>query len=83
MRILNFINGCFMKKCVQVNIVLFMVIVLMLSNYALSDEKLEALDKEFVEFLGLYDVNDEEILKLALDSDTEEQEQITKIKGEE
>ena len=82
MRILTFTNGCYLKKCIQVKCVMSIVFMLMFSHSSFSEEKFEPLDKEFLEFLSLYEIDDEELLTIAFDPDADEQESLPEAKGE-
>lgn len=82
MRILTFTSGCCLKKCIQLKYVVGMVVMLMFSHSSFSDEKFEPLEKEFLEFLGLYENNDEELLKIAFEADRKDQDSLPDAKGE-
>ncbi len=68
MKILNFISGFCSRNSNRASR-LMLLLFMLLAHSLQADQSFEALDKEFLEFLSLYDVEDEEILKIALDEE--------------
>lgn len=66
MKISNFISGYYSRISNLAN-ALMLILIMGIANTLQADENFEALDREFLEFLSLYEVEDEEILAIALD----------------
>ena len=69
MKILDFMNGCYLSRHIQVRSLVFFMSMMMLHTNTLADQSVQALDKELLEFLSLYEADDEDLLDLAIDAE--------------
>jgi len=72
MKTLNFINGYYLKNNVQVNLTGFMIFMMTLISPAFAEDantnqKLEPLDQEMLEFLSLYEPENADLFDIAME----------------
>ena len=79
MKILNFMNGCYKRSCIQASSIGLFLFMMMLQTHSHADEPLQTLDADLLEFLSLYDADDEDLVDLAIDEEIEKPSDSAKV----
>lgn len=69
MKILNFMNGYYLTRRTQVKPLLAFLFMMILQTNSLADQSLQALDQDLLEFLSLYEDDDENLLDQAINEE--------------
>ena len=70
MKILNFMNGYYSRSRIQVKSLALILFMMILQTNSHANQPLQALDTELLEFLSLYDAEDEELLDQVIEEES-------------
>ena len=79
MKILNFMNGCCNRSRVQVKSIALILFMMILQTNSYASQPLQALDVELLEFLSLYDAEDEELIDQVIDEESDQRKESNKV----
>ena len=70
MKILSFMNGYYSRSRIQVKSLALILFMMILQTNSHANQPLQALDTELLEFLSLYDAEDEELVDQVIEEES-------------